>query len=118
VPFVFFTAYAAVAVPAHLRGVERYLKPASYSRVRQSLVRRLEAPEDGEDDALVSLLPKLRIAACLLVRDPLAADRLVERALERAVATLHERDRAVPLEHWIVSILRRTADEDDQRSMI
>jgi DNA-binding NtrC family response regulator len=118
VPFVFFTAYAAVAVPPHLRGVERYLKPASYTRVHRSLARRLEMPEDGEEDDLVRLLPKLRMAACLLVRDPRAADRLVERALEYAVATLHERDRAVSLEDWIVSILRRTADADDQRSMI
>jgi ActR/RegA family two-component response regulator len=118
VPFVFFTAYAAVAVPAHLRGVERYLKPASYTRVHRSLARRLETPEEGEDDELVRLLPKLRIAACLLVRDPRAADRLVERALERAVATLDLRDRAVPLEDWIVSILCRTADDDDQQSMI
>jgi DNA-binding LytR/AlgR family response regulator len=118
VPFVFFTAYPTVVVPANLRGVERYLKPVSYSRVHRTLARRLEAPEEGDDDELVRLLPKLRIAACLLVRDPRAADRLVERALEHAVATLHERDRAVSLEDWIVSILRRTADEDDQRSMI
>ncbi len=118
VPFVFFTAYAGVPVPDHLREVERYLKPASYSRVHRTLSRRFAMPEEGEDDDLVRLLPKLRIAACLLVHDPKAADRLVERALERAVATLHERDRTVPLEDWIVSLLRRAADEDDQRSMI
>jgi CheY-like chemotaxis protein len=118
VPFVFFTAYAGLPVPDHLRGVERYAKPASYVRVHRTLARRLASPLRAEDDDLVRLLPKLRIAACLHVRDPRAADRLVERALERAVDTLHDRDRAVPLEDWIVSILRRTADEDDRRSMI
>jgi hypothetical protein len=118
VPFVFFTAYPDLPVPDHLREVERYLKPASYSRVRTSLARRLAAPETAEDDALVRLLPKLRIAACLIVRDPRAADRLVERTLEHAVATLHDRDRTIALEDWIVAILRRTADEDEHRSMI
>jgi hypothetical protein len=118
VPFVCFTAYAGLAVPDHLRAVERYVKPVFYTRTRRTLARRLAAPEAAEDDDMVRLLPKLRIAACLLVRDPRAADRLVERALEQAVATLHDRDRTFPLEDWIVGILRRTADGDDQRSMI
>lgn len=117
VPFVFFTAYAAIGVPPHLRRVERFLKPASYARVERTLRRRLEAPEEGEDDALVRLLPKLRIAARLIVRDAAAADRLVERALERAVEALPERDRSVPLETWIVSIMRTTADRDNRRAM-
>jgi CheY-like chemotaxis protein len=118
IPFVFFTAYSDLPVPTHLREVERYLKPASYLRVHRSLARRLAGSEVSEDGDLVRLLPKLRIAACLIVRDPRAADRLVERALEHAVATLPDRDRSLPLEDWIVSILRRIADEDEQRSMI
>jgi len=117
VPFVFFTAYATIGVPAHLRRVDRFLKPASYARVERTLRRRLEAPEEGEDDDLVRLLPKLRIAARLIVRDAPAADRLVERALERAVAALPDRDRSASLEAWIVAIMRRTAEEDDRRSM-
>jgi DNA-binding LytR/AlgR family response regulator len=117
VPFVFFTAYAAIGVPPHLRRVERFLKPASYARVERTLRRRLDTPEEGEDDELVRLLPKLRIAARLIVRDAAAGDRLVERALERAVEALPGRDRSISLETWIVSIMRATADRDNRRSM-
>jgi hypothetical protein len=110
VPFVFFTAYAAIGVPSHLDRIARFLKPASYARVERTLAQRLAAPEQCEEDELVRLLPKLRIAARLLVQDAGAADRLVERALERAVASLPERDRSMQLEDWIVSIMRSTAE--------
>jgi DNA-binding LytR/AlgR family response regulator len=118
VPFVFFTAHAGLGVPAHLDRVERFLKPLSYTRVHLSLARRLAAPRENEDEDLVRLIPKLRIAACLLVRDARAADRMVERTLERAVAELNGRDRTVPTEDWIISLLRTIAAEDDRRSMI
>jgi DNA-binding LytR/AlgR family response regulator len=118
VPFVFFTAYAAIGVPSHLDRIARFLKPASYARVERTLAQRLAAPEQCEEDELVRLLPKLRIAARLLVQDAGAADRLVERALERAVASLPERDRSMQLEEWIVSIMRSTAEADARRSMI
>lgn len=117
VPFVFFTAYAAIGVPAHLHGIARFLKPVSYARVERTLARRLAEPQEAEDDELVRLLPKLRIAARLLVQDAAAADRLVERALERAVATLPDRDRSAPLEDWIVGIMRETAGQS-RRTMI
>lgn len=118
VPFVFFTGFAAIGVPPHLHRIARFLKPASYAGVERMLARRLATPEESEDDRLVRLLPKLRIAARLLVQDAGAADRLVERALERAVASLPERDGSIPLEDWIVSIMRSTAAEDARRSMI
>ena len=118
VPFVFFTAYVSIGVPSHLDRIARFLKPASYARVERTLAQRLAAPEQGEEDDLVRLLPKLRIAARLLVQDAGAADRLVERALERAVASLPERDRSMPLEEWIVAIMRSTAEADARRSMI
>lgn len=117
VPFVFFTAYGAIGVPSHLRGVERFIKPASYAQVEKTLRRRIDSPGEGEDDELVRLLPKLRIAARLILQDAAAADRLVERALEQAVAELPVRDRSVPLETWIVAVMRATADRDARRSM-
>lgn len=118
VPFVFFTAYALIGVPPHMGRIARFLKPASYARVEQTLAERLAAPDGGEEDELVRLLPKLRIAARLLVQDAGAADRLVERALERAVASLSGRDRSLSLEAWIVTIMRETAEADARRSMI
>jgi CheY-like chemotaxis protein len=116
VPFVFFTAYESIGLPPHLRVVGRFLKPASYSQVKRALARRLAEP-DGDDDELVRLLPKLRIAARLLVQDGHAADRLVERALEQAVATLDCRDATVPLEDWLVSIMRDTSSRSGRGSM-
>jgi CheY-like chemotaxis protein len=118
VPFVFFTAYASLGVPPHLAGVGRFVKPASYARVGRALTDRLAAEEPGPDDELVRLLPKLRIAARLIVGDPAAADRLVERALERAIAQIRTRDPDVPLEDWIVSVMKVTARDDGRRSMI
>lgn len=117
VPFVFFTARASSEVPAHLAGVGRFVKPASYLGMERALSDRLATDRAGTDDELVRLLPKLRIAAQLIVRDPAAADRLVERALERAIAQIGSRDAAVPLEEWIVSIMTRVARDDGRNSM-
>ena len=118
VPFVFFTARGAESLPPHLAGIGRFLKPAAYDRMEKALTDRLAAPEPGLDDDLVLLLPKLRISARLLVQDPAAADRLVERALERALATLGTRGAEVPLEDWIVSIMKDVARDDARRTMI
>jgi CheY-like chemotaxis protein len=118
VPFVFFTARASLGVPAHLAGVGRVAKPASYARVGRALADRLEPEPPDDHDDIVRLLPKLRIAAQLVVRDPAAADRLVERALERAIAELALRDPAMSLDDWIVTIMTRVAREDRRRSMI
>lgn len=118
VPFVFFTACAGLDLPPHLTGIGRFLKPAAYERMGKALADRLTAPEPGLDNDLVCLLPKLRISARLLVQDSAAADRLVERALERALATIDTRDALVPLEDWIVSIMKDVARDDARRSMI
>ena len=118
VPFVFFTAHASLGVPPHLAGVGRFVKPASYARMGQALTDRLAAEAPGPDDELVRLLPKLRITARLIVGDAAAADRLVERALERAIAQIRTRDPAVPLEEWLVSVMKVAAREDGRRSMI
>jgi CheY-like chemotaxis protein len=118
VPFVFFTARAGLDLPARFAGIGRFAKPAAYDRMGKALADRLVAPEPGLDDDLVRLLPKLRISARLLVQDPAAADRLVERALERALATIDTRAALVPLEEWIVSIMKNVARDDARRSMI
>lgn len=118
VPFVFFTARAGLDLPARFAGVGRFAKPAAYDRMERALAAGLAGPEPTADDDLVRLLPKLRISSRLLVQDPAAADRLVERALERALATIDSRDPEVPLEEWIVSIMREAAREDARRSMI
>jgi DNA-binding LytR/AlgR family response regulator len=70
VPFVFFTAFASIGVPSRLASVRRFVKPASYARVGQALTERLVADEGGDDDELVRLLPKLRMAAQLIVGIP------------------------------------------------
>lgn len=118
VPFVFFTACAGLDLPPHFADIGRFLKPAAYQRMERALADRLAAPQPGLDDDLVRLLPKLRISARLLVQDSAAADRLVERALERALVAIESRSPSVPLETWIVSIMKDAAREDARRSMI
>ncbi len=118
VPFVFFTARPSFGVPANLAGVARFVKPASYARVGRALADRIAPEQAPAGDDILNLLPKLRIAAQLLLRDPSAADRLVERALERAIAQLAVRDPSMPLEDWIVTIMTVVAREDRRRSMI
>ncbi|MWD27946.1 hypothetical protein E0K89_010715 [Aquicoccus sp. SCR17] len=83
VPFVFYTSEAGETRPKRF-GVETWLdKPALLELAEDEPAADIE---EGEEPDVVQLLSKLRLTARLVLRDPKAADRLVERTLKEAVA--------------------------------
>ena len=87
IPFVFFSGYDDVDIPPRFRHVSRLSKPAGWRDVTLSFLSMPIALRDrsaaGRD--IAALLPKLRLAALIMLQDPGAADRLVERTLEQAI---------------------------------
>lgn len=57
---------------------------------------------------VVSLLPKIRRSARLLMKNADAADKLVELTLERATAAVKTRDDPVDLDAWLGLLLEDT----------
>jgi DNA-directed RNA polymerase specialized sigma24 family protein len=67
------------------------------------------SPPVSLSDNVFSLLPKLRLAARLLLSDVGASDRLVERTLERAIGEIDRRGAGVSTEDWLNGIMRNIA---------
>ncbi|WP_245458551.1 hypothetical protein [Mesorhizobium sp. M8A.F.Ca.ET.057.01.1.1] len=57
-------------------------------------------------DDVFALLPKLRLAARLLLGDVNASDRLVEKTLERALHDIDRRQAGLSTEDWLNRIMR------------
>lgn len=68
---------------------------------------------DGEkpvsSDDVFALLPKLRLAARLLLEDVNASDLLVERTLERAIRDIDRKQADLSTEDWLNCIMRNVA---------
>ncbi len=113
VPFVFLTAYDGQAIPANLKEVRLLHKPATAQQLARALLqpRRHEANGHAsqEEDGVVALLPRLRLAARMIERDHARADRLVERALELAIAEAGRRPADVALADWLDEMIERAA---------
>lgn len=118
VPFVFFSGYDEIAIPEHLR----FASSLSKSSSRIALADALFPPEPQLDpttstvvqpattaDDVVSLLPKLRLAARLLLDDAGASDRLVELTLERALEDIDNRPAGSSTAEWLNGIMRSIA---------
>ena len=70
---------------------------------------------DGLNEALVTLLPRLRRFARVLTRNPHDADDLVQTAIERALAHAEQLRADAPVAGWMFGILRN-AWIDEQRA--
>jgi CheY-like chemotaxis protein len=110
IPIVFFSGYARDVIPQRLSHICSLAKPASQNMIIDALFPG-EGPREEQDDAddVVSLLPKLRLAARLLLSDEHAADRLVERALRQALIEVNDRRDDCPTEEWLNGLLERAA---------
>jgi CheY-like chemotaxis protein len=110
IPFVFFSGYEEDIVPSRLRHVCNFTKPAPRHSLFEALFPegRPEVPRDDPDDIVV-LLPKLRLAARLMLTDENAADRLVERTLKDAIRTVDRRPGHCSAEDWLNGLLREAA---------
>jgi CheY-like chemotaxis protein len=104
IPFVFYTGHNDIAIPPRFRGIPRLLKPANRSLVFHALFPQITA-EDIDNDDVASVLPKLRLAARLMMGDAEAADRLVASTLERAIHEVKAGNPHGRTEAWLGSML-------------
>lgn len=114
VPFVFFSGMDASSVPDRFRFVGSLPKPVSWTRVLEALAAEIGGAHGAGDPFSVSrhdmglVLPKLRLSARLMLGDALAADRLVEKTLERAVGEFKARPQDVPTSKWLTHLMEST----------
>jgi hypothetical protein len=123
VPFVFFSGMDAGSVPERFRFVGSLPKPVSWTRVIEVLATEFGGAVQTEDPFSVSrqdmvvVLPKLRLSARLMLGDALAADRLVEKTLERAVSEFRARPHDVPTSKWLTHLMETTLADGGRNLM-
>lgn len=123
VPFVFFSGMDASSVPERFRFVGSLPKPVSWTRVVEILESEFGGPARTEDPFSVSrqdmvvVLPKLRLSARLMLGDAMAADRLVEKTLERAVNEFRARPHDVPTSKWLTHLMETTLADGGRNLM-
>jgi len=110
IPFVFYTGRSDIVIPHRFQFAGRVGKPASTQAVFDALFppRSVETEAVPDYDDVVGTLPRLRLAARLLMRDGGSADRLVELTLERALEGIAQRDPSKNLESWLTELLKDT----------
>ncbi|WP_292205055.1 response regulator [Mesorhizobium sp.] len=114
VPFVFFSGDEDIVIPERLRHASNLRKSSDSYAVFDALFPPERPALTGGravnlSDNVFSLLPKLRLAARLLLGDVDASDRLVERTLERAISEIDRRRAGVSTEDWLNGIMRKVA---------
>lgn len=102
VPFVFYTGEDTDELPARYRSVSVLRKPVD---AVQAFEAYFGNSDPAEEDDIVKLLPKLRVMARIIINDPAAADRLVERALERAIETYDQKAAFATSGDWLMDVL-------------
>ncbi|MBZ9991172.1 response regulator [Mesorhizobium sp. BH1-1-5] len=118
VPFVFFSGCDRIAIPEHLRFASSLSKSSSRTALADALcspeplleptTATVAQPTSVADD-VVSLLPKLRLAARLLLDDARASDRLVELTLESALEDIDNKPAGSSTADWLNGIMRGIA---------
>ncbi|MER8435286.1 response regulator [Mesorhizobium sp. M1312] len=114
VPFVFFSGDEDIIIPERLRHASNLRKSSDSYAVFDALFPPERSGLAGDprvnlSDNVFSLLPKLRLAARLLLGDVGASDRLVERTLERAIGEIDRRRAGLSTEDWLNGIMRNIA---------
>ncbi|WP_188393703.1 response regulator [Mesorhizobium sp. SARCC-RB16n] len=113
IPFVFFSGDNDIAIPEHLRYVSNLRKSSGSQAVFNALFPQaserpgISVPSSPDD--IFALLPKLRLAARLLLGDVNASDRLVEQTLEQAIRDVDHRQLGQSTENWLNGIMREVA---------
>ncbi|HEV2503744.1 MAG TPA: response regulator [Mesorhizobium sp.] len=108
VPIVFFSAYDRNVIPPRLGHIASLVKPADR---RQIIEQLFPSPcrETEESTDIEALLPKLRLAARLILPEPNAADRLVELTLSAAIREMDDRPPELSVREWLNALLQRNA---------
>jgi len=113
VPLIFFSGYDDLSVPERFSSAARLSKCTDssdlVSAVFEQYLRNLStlAPICGSlpDQPVADLIPGLRLRARVLMSTVKAADFLVERTLERAIALAATRQRTQPLDAWLHELM-------------
>ena len=114
VPFVFFSGTDGSFLPERFRFVGSLPKPFNWSRVIEVLAVEIggaanaDNPFEATRQDMGVVLPKLRLSARLMLGDAHAADRLVEKTLERAVGEFQARPSDVPTSTWLTHLMEST----------
>lgn len=82
-PYVFFTGYAREHLPERFARVACITKPQPPTLAVQRLE---ECSREAGGQSVAEMIPVLRLHARSILSDTMAADRLVERTLQRALA--------------------------------
>lgn len=119
VGFVFYSGYDEIRLPERFAQRTRLSKSSSFAELTSAVFderqRGLEdafGPDLVESDCvqgeatISSLLPRLRMEARLLLGDAAAADDLVARALEEAIALAERQALSGPLADTLVALVR------------
>lgn len=113
IPFVFFSGHDEVDIPARFHFVSRLSKPANWRDITNSLVtvplNPQSRPPTGRD--ILDILPKLRLAARIMLQDAGAADRLVERTLEQAIQDSRWPD-DLSVSQWLQMVMTKVLHSD------
>lgn len=107
IPFVFYSAQSIAGIPGRFSHITHLAKPCQPGEAVALLER--EARSHARD--LVSLLPRLRLSARLILTDPIAADRLVEATFELALQEQSALNTVPPLEKWLQQLMERALAE-------
>jgi DNA-binding LytR/AlgR family response regulator len=116
-PFIFYTGYDDILIPARFKSVRCVRKPASGPELIRALMESRKtqrlAPAGGSTgtagERIVAALPRLRSMALALTGERMSADRLVEAALRRAIAGVDQRPAVVPVEEWLATLVHSSA---------
>ncbi|TPK76106.1 response regulator [Mesorhizobium sp. B2-4-12] len=112
VPFVFFSAHDRNVIPSRLEHAANLLKSADRRKIIAALFPAGTRQDQIDEPAdVLSLLPKLRLAARLMLGDASAADRLVETTLELAIREVGDRPADISTERWLNYLLQISADK-------
>jgi DNA-directed RNA polymerase specialized sigma24 family protein len=72
------------------------------------VLNALFPPHSAEPETVLSVLPKLRLAARILLTDPAAADRLVEHTFEQAIERVNLKRLDDDLSTWVGGMIDET----------
>lgn len=108
IPFVFYSGRADIALPSRFAHTSLLAKPVETKLVLQGLFGIPHEPEPfgkTSPDDVMACLPRMRLAARVLMEDSAAADRLVELTLERALQEIDGRHNHEALDSWLACLL-------------
>lgn len=122
-PFVFYTGYDAITIPARFRSVPVCPKPSSAAELLRAIMTnpgylwgRSAKFCNSNHSEVVNALPQLRAFAFLITGEKQAADDLVDAALRRAVENV-AKAQTTPIEEWLKDLIEDCAREQGYKTI-